>query len=66
MGKTTKKKNKQQKSKQKTPKKDEEKLEFALTSDFEAGTLEESRMADMLQVVCFKLYRYNVFRIVMI
>lgn len=51
MGKTTKKKNKQQKSKPKTPKQEEQTMEFALSSDFEAGTLEESRMAEMLQVV---------------
>ena len=52
MGKTTKKKNKQQKNKPKTPKQDEEKLEFAITSDLESMALEESRMNDMLQVVC--------------
>jgi len=56
MGKTSKKKNKQQKkSKTPTPAKVVEKLEFAIASDIECGTLEESRMNDMLSVVCLHI-----------
>ena len=52
MGKTTKKKNKAQKKVKKVTYSEEvEKLEFALTSDIECGTLEESRMKDVLDVV---------------
>ena len=56
MGKSTKKKNKTQKKNKGQNKKVTftetiEKYEFALTSDLEFGTLEESRMKDVLNVV---------------
>lgn len=57
MGKANKKKNKQHKAQKKTitPSEVSEKLEFAVTSDLENGTLEEGRMKDMLDVVSFAI-----------